>query len=65
MVTEGIRRSFYIKLEGFEWDFVATLDQVDYICDEGWHIGKRFTGPMEGIYACTEGEERIIHFGRF
>lgn len=65
MVTEGIRRSFYIKLEGFEWDFVATLDQVDYICDEGWHIGKRFTGPMEGIYACTEREERIIHFGRF
>lgn len=65
-VTEGLRRSFYIKESSKEWRCVAVLERVDYLCDEGWHVGKRFTGAMEGIFACTEGEEeRIIQFERF
>ena len=65
-VTEGLRRSFYIKESSEEWRCVAILERVDYLCDEGWHVGKRFTGAMEGIFACTEGEEeRIIQFERF
>ncbi len=66
VVTEGLRRSFYVKTEGADWECAAVLPRVDYLCDEGWHIGKRFTGAMEGIYARTcSAEERLIHFSRF
>ena len=66
MVTERLKRSFYIKPENGEWIPAAVLENVNYICDEGWRYGKRFTGAMEGIYAVTAGgAERKIHFSRF
>ena len=30
----------------------ASTANVDYLCDEGSHKGKRFTGPLVGLYAC-------------
>lgn len=66
MVTEGLKRSFYVQSLAGEWQRVAELSRVDYICDEGWHIGKRFTGAMEGIYARTaDTGDRLIEFSRF
>lgn len=66
MVTEGLKRSFYVQPLSGEWMLVAELSRVDYICDEGWRVGKRFTGAMEGIYARTaDTEERLIEFSRF
>lgn len=56
--TEGLRRSFsYLNAQG-EKVHVGTLENVNYICDEGWHIGKRFTGAMAGCYAVGNGKER-------
>ncbi len=66
MVTERLKRSFYIKAENGEWLLAAVLENVNYICSEGWRYGKRFTGAMEGIYAVTaSGRTREIHFSRF
>lgn len=63
--TEGLKRSFYIRQTGEE-RCAAVLHRVDYLCDEGWHIGKRFTGAMEGIYARGDGREsRMISFSYF
>lgn len=65
-VTEGLKRSFYFKTLDSGWQCALVLSRVDYICDEGWHMGKRFTGAMEGIYARTGAkEERRIHFSKF
>ncbi|MCR5742340.1 MAG: family 43 glycosylhydrolase [Lachnospiraceae bacterium] len=33
------------------------LDSVEYLCDEGLRMGKRFTGAMVGIYAYSGGGE--------
>ncbi|MBP3543105.1 MAG: family 43 glycosylhydrolase [Lachnospiraceae bacterium] len=66
MVTERLKRSFYIKAANGEWLLAAVLENVNYICSEGWRYGKRFTGAMEGIYAVTaSGGTREIHFSRF
>lgn len=51
--TDYLKRTFYCKtLEG-EKEQLTTLDSVNYLCDEGYHIGKRFTGAMIGIYGVS------------
>lgn len=66
MVTERLKRSFYIRAAEGEWTLAAVLENVNYICDEGWRHGKRFTGAMEGIYAVSRsGKMEKIHFGIF
>ena len=45
-----LTRSFSYQIEQQPITFLGTLDDVNYLCDEGIHKGKRFTGAMFGIY---------------
>lgn len=56
IVTDGLRRSFLYVDENGKEVTLGTLGNVNYICDEGWHIGKRFTGAMAGFF--VEGDSK-------
>lgn len=49
--TDYFRREFYYSYDANNYTLLATLDQVNYLCDEGLKLGKRFTGAMVGMYA--------------
>ncbi|MBU3803641.1 MAG: family 43 glycosylhydrolase [Candidatus Cellulosilyticum pullistercoris] len=51
MDTHEFKRSFYYSEDGENWVELGSLPCVDYLCDEGHNIGKRFTGAMVGVYA--------------
>lgn len=51
VVTNYLRRAFYVSYDGETYTLVKALDNVYYLCDEGLDKGKRFTGAMIGMYA--------------
>lgn len=51
MVIRGKCRKLLYAVDDTDYHCVCTLDNVFYLCDEGIKMGKRFTGPMLGIYA--------------
>lgn len=51
MDTNQLERRFYYSEDGANWSEVGSLACVDYLCDEGHTVGKRFTGAMVGVYA--------------
>lgn len=51
VVTNYLKRSFYYSYDGEAYFHFVTLDNVNYLCDEGLKKGKRFTGAMVGMYA--------------
>ena len=40
----------------------TTLSDVYYLCDEGYHYGKRFTGALVGMYAYGGDEDLVATF---
>lgn len=55
----GLTRSFVLK--GWNGTVIeARLEQVDYLCDEGYNYGKRFTGPTVGIFCLGRDSEILI-----
>lgn len=62
MDTDQFKRSFYYSENGREWIEIGQLKYVDYLCDEGHTLGKRFTGAMVGVY--TYGGEKSL-IGKF
>lgn len=50
IVTKGLVRSFYYRINSNSYQALGTLEQVNYLCDEGIKKGKRFTGAMYGFY---------------
>lgn len=62
--TQGFDRTFEVSFDGNDFVEAAKL-HVEYLCDEGVR-GKRFTGPLVGMYAHA-GNERPLHavFDRF
>lgn len=49
--TNYLQRTCYVGYQEDEFEKVAVLDNVYYLCDEGLKKGKRFTGAMVGMYA--------------
>lgn len=52
IMTHVFDRILAVSFDGTHYQEVAHLPNVDYLCDEGSHKGKRFTGPLVGLYAC-------------
>lgn len=52
IMTHVFDRILAVSFDGTHYQEVAHLPNVDYLCDEGSHQGKRFTGPLVGLYAC-------------
>jgi len=54
--TNRLVRKFYYSdnEKGKSKQLLGTLENVHYLCDEGYHIGKRFTGAMFGIYVVSK-----------
>ena len=65
MDTYGFKRSFYYSEDGMNWIELGTLPCVDYLCDEGHTVGKRFTGAMIGVYAYGGENELLGRFSHF
>ena len=61
--TSYLKRKFSYALEG-SFVELGTLENVNYLCDEGYHKGKRFTGAMMGIYAVAN-EQSQDAYGQF
>ena len=61
MKTHYLKRDLYYKFPGME-DFAlfTTLDNVYYLCDEGYNVGKRFTGALVGMYAYAGAKEALV-----
>ena len=51
METDRLKRTLSYKSDESELTIFNTLSNVYYLCDEGYHKGKRFTGAMVGMYA--------------
>ena len=65
MDAHGFKRSFYYSEDGATWIEIGHLERVDYLCDEGHTLGKRFTGAMIGVYAYGGKESLIGTFSQF
>jgi len=65
MDTHEFKRSFYYSEDGKHWIELGSLSCVDYLCDEGHTVGKRFTGAMVGVYAYGGENELIGNFSHF
>ena len=61
--TSYLKRKFSYALED-SFVELGTLENVNYLCDEGYHKGKRFTGAMMGIYA-VGNEQSQNAYGQF
>ena len=64
--TNYLRRTFSYSYDEKDYRKAAVLDNVYYLCDEGYKKGKRFTGAMIGMYAFagTYGSEYTDADGR-
>ena len=63
MTTDKLVRTLsYRLLPSSELTTFNTLSDVYYLCDEGYHIGKRFTGALIGMYAYGGTEELTAVF---
>ncbi len=63
--TNYLRREFYYSYGGKDFNSFVTLEEVNYLCDEGLKTGKRFTGAMVGVYAYGGGEPLYVPFEYF
>lgn len=59
MCTQSEHRAFFLLTDS-GWESVAVREHVDYLCDEGYSYGKRFTGPTTGIYV-HGGQTVLFH----
>jgi xylan 1,4-beta-xylosidase len=57
--TRYLNRDFYYSFDGVKWNYLGGLDNVYYLCDEGYDKGKRFTGAMVGMYAVSNKESNL------
>lgn len=57
-----LKRKFYYSIQE-SFIELGLLENVNYLCDEGYHKGKRFTGAMVGIYAVSDNAQ--IAYGEF
>ena len=62
--TDYLKRKFSYEADGKEI-VIADIPDVYYLCDEGIHMGKRFTGAMVGMYAYGGEEELMAEFEDF
>ena len=53
------KREFYYGEDMNHLNYFGTLRNVNYLCDEGYHKGKRFTGAMFGIYVADKEKETV------
>ena len=58
VIAVKMERLFSYSIDGKEYQNVVHLDNVYYLCDEGLKKGKRFTGPMLGMYAHAGDEAK-------
>lgn len=65
METNYFERSFSYSEDGITWKQLGTLEKVDYLCDEGHTVGKRFTGAMVGVYAYGGEKALTAVFSQF
>ncbi len=63
--TSYLQREFYYSLDGENYIHLVTLNKVNYLCDEGITMGKRFTGAMVGMYAYGGHEALEVPFEYF
>lgn len=63
--TDYLKRSFSYKIGENAWQPYKTLENVYYLCDEGVHMGKRFTGAMMGMYAYAGNAPYTAHIKEF
>ena len=63
--TEYLKRRFTYRLQGEEKHIAAEIANVYYLCDEGIHMGKRFTGAMTGINAVAGEHKLYADFFKF
>lgn len=61
--TSSLKRKFFYSIDETFIE-LGTLENVYYLCDEGYHKGKRFTGAMAGIYAVS-GKSPEKAYGEF
>jgi xylan 1,4-beta-xylosidase len=57
--TNYLQREFRYGFIGLADTLLGKLEHVNYLCDEGYDKGKRFTGAMAGIYAVSEAHKEI------
>ena len=60
IVTHVFSRAMEVSFDGVHYQRAAQLSGVDYLCDEGSRKGKRFTGPLVGLYA-RHGDQKPFH----
>ena len=63
--TDYLKRSFTFGFSDSEMEKLGTLENVYYLCDEGIHKGKRFTGAMIGVYAYAGETDCKVSFKNF
>lgn len=63
--TEKLRRAFYCRVDDGNWENVAEIERVYYLCDEGLKKGKRFTGAMVGMFAYGGEADFTVKFLNF
>ena len=57
--VEKLRRIFLYQSDTRGEQVLAVRERLTYLCDEGLQIGKRFTGPMIGIYVFGKGGHAV------
>jgi len=63
--TSYFERKFSFSYDGVNYIELLTLDNVDYLSDEGVKLGKRFTGAMIGMYVYADVGELVVPFDWF
>lgn len=63
-VTRGFDRVLEFSFDGEAYIVAAHLPNADYLCDEGVP-GKRFTGPLTGMYAHAQDTPLYVTFDQF
>lgn len=63
--THFLQRRFSYSYDGEAYSDMGVIENVDYLCDEGLNLGKRFTGAMVGMYVYGCNESLHIPFSHF
>ncbi len=65
VITKGLSRTFHYRLNSNQDCILGTLENVNYLCDEGIVKGKRFTGAMYGFYGYAGENPLTVEFTDF
>ncbi len=65
IITHNLVREMAYSFDGENFKRLVALENVDYLCDEGIRMGKRFTGAMVGMYAHAGEHELLVPFDCF